>query len=255
MNFIQLNKFSKLHNGSTIIFCKTDFIFNEFEYIKNLPNDVILITGNSDYPITETHIKNIPKNIKKWFAQNALVNSDILIPLPIGLENKEPSVRIGHGIGYHDRMIEKESLLNTSNNITPKKFIYANFNVETNFEERVKYRDMALTTNHIDWECDVLLKEYFNKILEYKMILCPIGNGIDTHRLWEVLYSGRVPITVKVGDYKIYELYNKLPIIVLDNIDELKNKSLIENKYNEIMGKVYNSDILLYDYWEYIITK
>ena len=44
MNFIQLNKFTNLHDGNKIIFCKTDFLFEEFNTIKNLDSDVILIT-------------------------------------------------------------------------------------------------------------------------------------------------------------------------------------------------------------------
>lgn len=64
MDFLQLNKFSELHDGKNIIFCKTDYIISEFNYIKNLKNDVILITGNSDYPITDDLANLAPKNIK-----------------------------------------------------------------------------------------------------------------------------------------------------------------------------------------------
>jgi hypothetical protein len=39
IDLIQLNKFSKLHDGANVIFCKTDYILSEFEYINNL-NDI-----------------------------------------------------------------------------------------------------------------------------------------------------------------------------------------------------------------------
>jgi hypothetical protein len=69
MNIIQINKFSELHNNETIIFCKTDYIFDEFKNIEKIPNDVILITGNSDYPIDESRFNLKPKNVKKWYTQ------------------------------------------------------------------------------------------------------------------------------------------------------------------------------------------
>lgn len=81
------------------------------------------------------------------------------------------------------------------------------------------------------------------------MVVCPAGNGVDTHRLWEVLYSGRVPITIKTGDYKIYELYENLPVIILNNLHELKNQSYINYQYEKIKNKVFNSDLLETEYW------
>lgn len=249
-NFIEINKFSELHNGKEIFFCKTDFLFQEFEEIKKLDNEVVLISGNSDYPITEKYLNYLPKNVKKWYAQNALVYSDVLEPIPLGLENKFPSVRQGHGIGYYDRVQEKENLLSRDNKISPTKFMYSNFRVETNYHERIFYKKISINEKHIDWEeSNLTLNNFFDKILEYKMVLCPLGNGIDTHRLWEVLYSKRVPITVKSGKFKLYELYEKLPIIILDNIEDLKNKNLIETLYQSTIEKKYNKDLLDFDFW------
>ncbi len=62
-NYFQINKLSELHDGKNIIFCKTDFIQQEFQYINSLDNDVILITGNSDYAIDHHKFNDRPKNI------------------------------------------------------------------------------------------------------------------------------------------------------------------------------------------------
>lgn len=254
MDFIQINKFSKLHDGNKIIFCKTDFIFEEFKNIEKLPHDVILITGNSDYPIDEHTFHSKPNNIKKWYAQNALINDEILIPLPIALENKLESIRSGHGIGYYDRVSEKEKLLSRNLTIEPSKKYYSNFNIQTNYSYRSKIKDICINSSHIDWEeSNLSLKEFFDKILEYEAIICPIGNGIDTHRLWEVLYSNRIPITIKVGDFKIYELYEKLPIVILDNENQLYDEELLDKKIKEIKNNQYNMSLLDYSYWKELI--
>lgn len=248
--FIQINNLSHLHGKNSIIFCKTDFILSEFKQIKNIESDVTLITGNSDYGITDELVKLAPKNIKRWYAQNALSNSDLLTPIPIGIENKDESFRIGHGVGWGNRVLEKEDLLSRANEVTPNKLIYANFQVRTNYNHRSIAMRFCKESKSIDWEMPNLsLKEFFNKILEYKMVVCPIGNGIDTHRLWEVLYSNRIPITVKVGDYKLYNLYKKLPIIILDRYEDLLDIEMIYNQYRHIISKGFDFNLLKQSYW------
>lgn len=250
MDLIQLNKFSTLHDGKTIIFCKTDYLMSEFENIKNIQNDVVLISGNSDYAITDEIIKYLPKNVKKWFAQNAISKNEKLIPIPMGVENKLPSVREGHGIGYYDRVELKEVLLNRNISKTPTKKIYANFNVDTNPNHRNQVKDVCEKSQHIVWEnSNLSLESFFDNLLDYEMIVCPAGNGVDTHRLWEVLYSNRIPITVKIGDFKIYELYEKLPIIILNSISELNDIELINKKLIELNSKLLNIEFIDLNFW------
>lgn len=256
MDFIQINKFSKLHDEGKVIFCKTDFIFEEFKNIEKIPHDVILITGNSDYPIDEHRFRLKPNNIKKWYAQNALINDEILIPLPIGLENKLESIRPGHGVGYYDRVLEKEQLLSRSITKQPIKKYYSNFNIETNYLYRSKIKSICENSPHIDWEeSNLSLTEFFDKILDYEAIICPIGNGVDTHRLWEVLYSNRTPITIRVGNFKIYELYEKLPVVILDDENDLYNEKLLDNKIKEVKNNQYDMSLLDYSYWETLIKQ
>jgi hypothetical protein len=246
--FFESNKLSHLHNGHDIFFCKTDFLLKDFDEISGLDNEVSLISVNSDYPITDALISIAPQNIKKWFATNCITNSDITVPIPLGLENIRFSQRDGHGIGYPERGAQKEYLLQRGLSAEPSKFLYANFNISTNPSYRTACKEMCKSLEYIDFENSVLpLEVFFDRILEYKLVFCPIGNGIDTHRLWEVLYSNRIPVTVKVGDFKIYELYKKLPIVILDSIEDLSNKDLIEQKVLEL--NYDNLEILNINYW------
>jgi hypothetical protein len=245
---IQINKFSHLHDGKNIIFCKTDYILNEFEYIKKLNNDVVLITGNSDYPITDNLTNKMPSNIKKWFAQNAISNNPKLVPIPIGIENREESIRKGHGVSYFDRVSEKENIISDSYNGEIINLVYSNFNIHTNFAHRSQLKKISMESSDIIWdEPNLKLSDFFLNTKKYEYSICPAGNGVDTHRLWEVLYCNRIPITIKLGNYKIYDLYKKLPIIVLDNVNELLDIENIKNKKNEISFQ--NIEMLGIDYW------
>ena len=252
-NYLQINKFSHLNGLNDIVFCKTDYILQDFEKISKLNRDITFITGNSDYGITDDIVKNSPKNIKIWYAQNALSNHKKIQPLPIGIENKEPSVRLNHGVGYFDRVSQKENIFNTidARSIEPKKFMYSNFVVHNNPTHRSIAKEISVQQDYIDWEQpDLSLEQLFLRFLEYKMVLCPVGNGIDTHRLWEVLYCNRIPVTIKVGDFKIYSLYEELPIVILDSYSELLNQERIEEKYQKAVNKKYDTQILETTYWE-----
>lgn len=252
-DFLQLNKLSSLHNGKTIFFCKTDYLLEDFKAIDGLNNDVIFISGNSDYPITDEIADRAPKNIIKWYCQNALSHNQMIVPLPIGLENKIVSARDGHGIAYSERVGLKEKLIKQISNIKPKIYdkIYANFNIMTNLDYRSYIKNICINNNHIVWEePHYELHTYYQKLSEYQMVLCPIGNGVDTHRLWEVLYCGRTPITIKGGNYKIYELYYQLPIILLDNINQLYDYNFLLEQYKTLINKKYNNLLLCSNYWE-----
>lgn len=251
---IQLNKFANIHNDYDVVFCKTDFLKTCFDDIANRSQNVILISGNSDYSITDQIEQEAPKNIVAWYAQNCLTNKDRVHPIPMGIENKLYCILQGHGVGYPERVEEKEKLLCRNLSVQANKFMYANFNIETNREYRSRIKKICLGAKHIDWqESTLTLESFFNKILEYKIIVCPIGNGVDTHRLWEVLYSNRIPLTIKVDNYKIYKLYEKLPIIILDREQDLNNIDLIERKYNEQLNK--SLELISYSYWKNLILE
>ena len=57
---------------------------------------------------------------------------------------------------------------------------------------------------------------------EYKFVACPRGNGIDTHRFWETLYRGSVPIVI-ASKWSNSLKYLDLPLIEVSNWAEAGN--------------------------------
>ena len=55
-------------------------------------------------------------------------------------------------------------------------------------------------------------------LAQSQFCICPRGNGIDTHRLWEALYLGCIPIVL---ESEILGCYAGLPILVVRNWEEL----------------------------------
>ena len=229
---IQVNKISQLHDGKNIIFCKTDWVVKEFSYIASLTNDVILVTGNSDYCITDDLVLSAPKNIKKWFCQNRLSDSTLLESIPIGIENTVACKRDGHGYVW-DHAHEKNTILGSSLvDSTTTKFLYSNFNVNTNLNHRTPIRQISQNNDHITWA-------------EPSQSYTQFVKG-DNHRIYETLYLNRIPLTFNVEQYKyVHHLYPAVLINDLEELSDVKNlKSRISAARNKDVG-----DYLKIDYW------
>jgi hypothetical protein len=255
LELLQLNKFGDLHNGRSIIFCKTDYLKDEFKKLAKLKNEVILISGNGDEGIGSSLTSIMPDNIRLWYCQNNLTHHEKLVSLPIGLENTSVNKRKGHGVAW-PHAVEKVRLLNeTFNNdesSAPSKFLYANFNTETNADHRNQVKEICIDNPFINWdEPSLNYPEFIKKVLDHQATICPAGNGIDTHRLYEVLYCKRIAVTFKIGDYPVYkELYEKLPVVVLDNVEDLKDHDKLQDLIATAHQKKENLELIDFNYWK-----
>jgi hypothetical protein len=255
LELLQLNKFGDLHNGRSIIFCKTDYLKDEFKKIAKLKNEVILISGNGDEGIGSSLISLMPDNIRRWYCQNNLTYHEKLVSIPIGLENTSVNKRKGHGVAW-PHAVEKINLLNEVFNDnetgTPSRFLYANFNTETNAEHRNAVKAVCIATPFIHWdEPSLNYPEFIKKVLAHDATICPAGNGIDTHRLYEVLYCKRIAVIFKTGDYPVYkQLYEKLPVVVLDKVEDLKDHDKLQELVAIAHQKKENLELIDFNYWK-----
>jgi len=134
-------------------------------------------------------------------------------------------------------------------NIEKKKLLYMNFNINTYSQERQgvynlfcnkRYVTIGKTVNTIEGRTNFL-----REIKSHYFVLCPRGNGIDTHRLWETLYMGSIPIVIKNIAYKGFE---DLPICFIDKWSDI-NEDFLDGEYNRILNTDYCLDKLKISYW------
>lgn len=243
IDFLEINKFSYLHDNANIFFCKTDYILDAFQQIKNIEKEIVFITGNSDYCITDNIVELAPKNIKIWFCQNRLSDNPKLKSIPLGLENTISCKIDGHGFVW-PHAIEKPKSIFESENINPTKSIYANFNVSTNPNHRSFIKSICQQTNHITWQDPSSnYSKFITDILEHKAVVCPQGNGPgDNHRIYETLYLKRVPITFNPIQYKY--LHRLFPVLLLEHENELRNPELLP-KIDKLFIEVQNNNYFL----------
>jgi hypothetical protein len=205
------------------IFCYSHLI-NEFSYkIQYFKNNFVLITHNSDQNIefTENIIKILNStNLVQWYAQNLLFKHDKLNLLPIGLANSMWS---------HGNLSPFNDLRLTNNLVTKTKFIYFNFNINTNISKRKPcYESLK---SKLTWLENINPTENLYRLKEYEFCICPEGNGVDTHRLWECLYLKVVPIVINTQFTQILKNYN-VPMVVLDKWDDIEIMKFTYTDYN-----------------------
>ena len=227
-----------------VIFCNTYFIkdlFAKIEHIGNLKN-LKLITNQTDHSITKELFKLKPTCISEWYSININFNSPDLIPIPLGLSNE------------NEKNLNKKHFSKLKENKNKIYKIYINFQKNTNYIKRNKHikKFKNKTFIHID-EPNLQLDVYAEKLNSYKFILCPVGNGIDTHRVWESLYAGSVPIVQKHISMSTLENLNAIQIDDFSNIDfklidnyspkkENNKKLTIEFWTNKIRNSKLKSD-------------
>lgn len=245
------NRLSEITDNSTV-YCWSGFLNALFSYLKttNIQN-ITLISGCEDIPSNPNGIvmgfplrplQNIipcPKNIKKWYAQNAEICSDFMKPIPIGTN-----------IFPQSSKTMKKYLINVQRN----KLVFVNFNSGTNPLQR------NFIKNLISEQCPSVvdnpitgIEEYTKHLQQHIFSICPPGNGKDTHRMWESIYYGCIPVVEKSNMNDFFATL--FPILVVDRWTDVNEESLY-SKYEQIKLKSWKYDLLdVGNYFNYFDIK
>tara|TARA_A100001015_G_scaffold261291_1_gene306706 strand:+ start:894 stop:1928 length:1035 start_codon:yes stop_codon:yes gene_type:complete len=218
-----------------IVYCQTEVLKRFFNIIENLKlKNITLITNQSDISIDRKLYSKKPKTISKWFAINVVTNQKDLIPIPLGVNND-----------YMDKHPTQNDFKNLRNNFSQKKNqIYLNFNINTRFLHRFHTKNQFRNKKNAVIEHHILSKkDYLEEINKYKFIVCPWGNGYDTHRFWEAIYSFSIPISLK---HISNETFDSLPIL---RIQTFRNLELDFEKFSNTNFNLEGS-IADFSYWE-----
>ena len=196
-----------------ILFLYAHLLIVFAQKIQFFANPFTLITHNSDYNLTDSDpaVKKIldSDNLVCWWGQNLCFIHSKMRFLPIGLANT---------MWEHGKI--ENFMIDT---INKSKDIYFNFNIHTNQEKR------ELCYNTLKTKLPFLpmlpVAENVKRLAQYKWCICPEGNGVDTHRLWEAMYLGCVPIVLRSPfiDALMHYTGGELPIYVIDAWSDLTN--------------------------------
>lgn len=230
---------------------KTDYFFiGNFNWRgKNHPEILKknAIVSHSDLSVDDS----ISNKFNLVFCVNNHSTNKNTFSLPLGVPNDCDDIPLLKIIG------NKDNFLKLANEPIEKKFLlYSNFNLNTNSNLRTHVSNLFKS---FDW----VLKQdtiqtmdgwlnYLHTIKQSKFVLCPPGNGVDTHRLWETLYMGSIPITT---NHKTYETCEDLPVLFVEKWEDI-NESFLNEKFEIFKRKTFKLEKLKLSYWKkYIKSK
>ena len=207
----------EIHENS-VIFCNNltlKSLFKQLNKINDLKN-IKLITHQTDMSIDKNLFDLKPESISKWFSANVNYHHADLIPLPLGMSNYFQLDQMNSSNINFETIFKKNEL---------KPNIYVNFKISTNYKEREElYKHFSEKSWATVDSPSLSINEYEEKLKSSSFVLCPWGNGIDTHRLWEALYYGKIPIT---KSHVTYSSTEGLPVLFVEDYKEI-NPNLLE---------------------------
>jgi hypothetical protein len=203
---------------SHVVYCNSDFIEQFIEEDLRRFSPKVLLVGNSDRDFVSFDI-SATRTIKAVFLQNSIVRSKRIHALPIGIENLSIAMNsrpVLFDNQYISRSKSERVLVGPFGNSHPSRkelvaIARSNpgiFEVAENFVGPKRYADFSST---------------------FQFIACPRGNGLDTHRFWETLYRGGIPVVIE-GEWSRNMATLGLPLLSISQWDSgLIERSIREN--------------------------
>ncbi len=199
----------------------------------------VLVVGNSDRDYLTKEF-SIPNTVKFLLLQNSHVSNKIISTLPIGIEN----LRFGrNGFRKYFKYRETSKI---------DKILVGPFSNTHSERKEIESFSSAQNSKIVVLDKYLSPRKLANIASRYSFIACPRGNGTDTHRFWETLYRGSIPIVKKSAWAQSLKMYN-LPFI---EVESWSPDEVIE-KVNSYEGLVpfnpHKIPALWLPYWENLI--
>jgi hypothetical protein len=230
--------------------------------LPNIKHKFVLVSGESNLCVPrevlteqETYILLKNKYLIKWFCQNTRIHeNDKIVQMPIGLDYHSFLNNPKHIFKLPDEnhMPKKQELvlLNIINNTIPyyKRIqkIFVNFSVNDDRFNQKKKSLYIIPRDLLIIDKDILPRTIFwEKAKNYTFVLTPSCSGLDSHKIWESLCLGCIPI-ICVPEFK--KLFEDLPVLIVNEWNEI-TPELLHQTVESFKSRVFNYKKLTLKYW------
>jgi hypothetical protein len=189
-----------------------------------------LVIGDDDITPEPNTLEVLRSRIEFIFSVNLINISDGVRAIPLGLES--PSYRSGGKLSDFRKRPQQDSKL--------RKFNFlVSWNQETNPLKRFEaMKAFEQIENSLIFKKRITSQTVHNLMRKTLFVPCPRGNGLDTHRIWEALYLGAIPVVLKSDKFAALEGW---PILFIEEWKEITEKS------REELEVAYDSMKIPYD--------
>ncbi len=227
--------------GGQVVFCKIDEVMRFFERVRLTRRRLVLVTGQGDLPCDGWRQGFLPANVVRWFATNVTQAHPRVEALPLGLGSPDSSTTLT-ARGILEQRGKREPRLH---------WLYVNFRPETNPAVRGPVHDFFMSRGE-DWISFETAdkrggnERFLKQILSHRFVLCPPGNGVDTHRMWEVMLAGAIPVVLRS---QAMDPFRDLPILFVDDYREV-TREFLAAAWSRIPVPTEPPEMMYADYWK-----
>jgi hypothetical protein len=214
-----------------------------------------LVVGHSDIKLDFRQLMFLrAMGVSQVFSVNSVPWKSFALSLPLGLSNDSNESDLHRVLGNRGHLTEANARSDFPSSFLNS--IYANFSSENNLVARNELLRIIRNRQNVVFDVPVFTNsgrvEYLTKLRTHNFVLCPEGNGVDTHRLWETLYMGGIPI-IKASPY-MNTLVKNLPVLIVDEWKQILDTNFLEQAYFRIKNGSFNYDKLFWPYWRHLIS-
>ena len=257
-----------VHQAGGSIYCCTDALENFAEQMLDaLTIPFVLVSGDADSVVSPEglgsrvfeRILNHP-NLLRWYAQHLDFHDPRLHVLPAGLDY--------HTLWEHPEVwgeaqktspfVQERVLLDLKARSLPadrrKPLAYCNWHHsldkpgrQDSPNRRIRQECLAQVDKSVCYYEPAFLPRFraWEKQREFAFVLSPDGNGPDSHRTWESLVLGCVPI---VKRNFMSDFLHDLPVIVVEDWREISAATL-QQSLAALSREKFNFSKLYLEYW------
>ncbi len=224
-------------NQSEVIAIYSEFFDSIFDRLSNFKNATTYIVHNSDAIYNQEKVcKWLDENPKiTLYAQNLTFEHERAFILPIGQANS----MWNHG---NKEVWKNANLSNTIKDIQILSTHCSGTNSDRFNLSKLNHPKIT-KVNRLEYG------SFVNILGRSKFVICPPGNGPDTHRLWETLGAGAVPIVLRTPFIEqLVRTLPNIPLVIVNSYEEI-NFDILD--YNNFKDKFYPKNIYTdKKYWE-----
>lgn len=225
-----------------IWFVKRDFLLEFFSLLSDASPSISVVTQHSDYELDDLVMSKKPSCVKKVFGSNTTSQRQDAIPIPLGL-----------GPPYCPVTPKANDLKKLNTKTHRSKLLYVNFRTSTYPSERELVLEYMKSLSESSAGITIAKQSndptdihgYLDELIDHKFCVCPRGNGIDTHRLWESLYCRTIPVVKRLPAHRNF---SDLPILFVDDWSEVTEDRL-HREYDRIVNVKWNYSKLSASWW------
>jgi hypothetical protein len=206
-------------------------------FLKNpVKKKIDIVYHNSDESFTQELAEQLRPYCNHIFAVNCVTQLNYVTQIPLSLRD---DAYLPHS-GLETVLRLPEGPRNI--------FCYANFLIDTNRQKRIEclqwaskqdwvtkdtdyfYVDLRHSLNHKHEDIIQRQTYFWNSLRQSMFVLCPPGTGIDTHRVYESLLCGAIPIVLKSPISLMQESFGAMVVNSWDDLSEELCKRFYKNR-------------------------